>query len=119
MQHRSAEEPQQDAAVWPRFCKLFLLAWDRDFIRRVLWKKLRIGSRMGQRVGSALCPLCSRLEDHTHVLCHCRFSAFVLDTVRKAFGLVQSEGCVEPSRLLLEEPCCRCKPHRDLCCGLH
>ena len=51
-------------------------------------------------MGSALSPLCNRLEDHTHVLRHCRFSAFVFDTVPKAFGLVHREGGgVEPSRL--------------------
>ena len=47
---------------------------------------------MGHRVGSKLCPLCHRLEDHEHVLRHCRFSGFIFDTVRKAFGVVQREG---------------------------
>ena len=39
------------------------------------------------------------------MLRHCRFSAFIFHTVRKAFGVVEREGGpVEPSRLLLEEP---------------
>ena len=60
---------------------------------------------MGHRVGSKLCPLCHKHEDHEHVLWHCFFSAFSFDTVRKAFGVVQREGGgIEPSRLLLEEP---------------
>ena len=54
---------------------------------------------MGHRVG------CHRLEDHEHMLRHCRFTAFVCDTVRKGFGMVQREGeNVQPSRLLLDEP---------------
>ena len=39
-----------------------------------------------------------------YVLKNCYFSAFMFDTVRKAFGLVEWEGRrLEPSRLLLEE----------------
>ena len=30
---------------------------------------------MGHRVGSKLCQLCHKLEDHEHVLRHCCFSA--------------------------------------------
>ena len=60
---------------------------------------------MGHRVGSALCPLCHKLEDHPHVLRHCRFSVFMFDTVRKAFGLVHGDGgVIEPSHLVLENP---------------
>ena len=59
---------------------------------------------MGHWVGSKLCPLCHRLEDHEHVLRPCRCSAFIFDIVRKAFGLVQREGGrVQPSRLFFEE----------------
>ena len=68
-------------------------------------EKIPSGGRMGHRVVSKLCPLCHWLEDHEHMLQHCRFSAFIFDTVRKAFGVVQREGgAVEPSRLLLDEP---------------
>ena len=59
---------------------------------------------MGHRVGNKLWPLCQRLEDHEHMLRHCRFSAFFFNTVHKAFGVVQREGGeVEPGRLLFEE----------------
>ena len=61
-------------------------------MQRFLWKKLPIGGRMGHRVGGKLCPMCQRLEDHKHVLRHCRFSPFIFDMVRKAFGLVRQEG---------------------------
>ena len=51
-----------------------------------------------------MCPLDGRVEDHSHVLKRCYFSAFMPDTVRNALGLVQGGGqSVEPSRLLLEE----------------
>ena len=54
---------------------------------------------------SILILLCHCLEDYEHVLRHCQFSAFMFDTVRKAFSLVQQEGGgVEPSGLLYDEP---------------
>ena len=105
MQLHTAEPPQQPPDLWQFFNRLYLPQGDLDFIRRVLRKNLPIGGRMGHRVGSKLCPLCHRLEDHEHVLRHHRFSVFLFDTVRKAFGVVQREGgAVEPSRPLLEEP---------------
>ena len=60
-----------------------------------------MGVRM-DRLRGKLCPLDSKVEDHTHVLKNCYFAAFTFDTVRKAFGLAQGEegGAVEPSRLL-------------------
>ena len=91
--------------MWRAFGRLYLPKWDLDFIRRALWKTLPIGGRMGHRVGSKLRPLCHKLEDHEHVLWHCRFSPFIFDTVRKAFGVVrQDQLVVEPSRVLLENP---------------
>ena len=105
MQRGLAEEPRQPLEVRRAFRRLYLPNWDLDFIRRALWKKLPIGGRTGHRVGSKLCPLCHKLEDHEHVLRHCRFSPFIFDTVRKAFGLVrQDKLVVEPSRVLLENP---------------
>ena len=92
MQSHSAEPPRQTPNMWQFFNRLYLPQWDLDFIWRVLWKNLPIGGRMGHRVGSKLCPLCHRLEDHEHVLWHYRFSPFIFDTVCKAFGVVQREG---------------------------
>ena len=78
--------------------------WDKDFIRRCLWKKLPVGTRM-ERLGGKLCPLDSKVETHEHVFRHCFFSSFLFDTVRRAFGLVPTpSGAVEPSRLLHEHP---------------
>ena len=77
MQKRAAEHPWQSPEVWRQFGRLFLPKWDLDFMRRVLWKKLPMGGCMGHRVGSKLCSLCNRLDDHEHVLWHCRFSAFM------------------------------------------
>ena len=42
--------------------------------------------------GGKLCPQCGRVEDHAHTLKRCYFSAFMFDTVRKAFGLAQGGG---------------------------
>ena len=70
---------------------------------------------MGHRVGSKLCTLYQRLEDHEHVLRHCRLSPFILDTARKAFGLAQREGGVmELSRVLFEDPALSLQSTQDL-----
>ena len=104
MQQRTRHEARQPEEVWRVFGCLHLPKWDLDFIRRVLWRKLPVGARM-ERLGGKLCPQCGRVEDHAHTLKRCYFSAFMFDTVRKAFGLAQGGGgAVEPSRLLLEEP---------------
>ena len=97
-------ERRQPPEVWQTFGQLFLHKWDQDFIRRALWRKLALGTRM-DRLGGKLCPLDGRVEDHEHVFCHCMFGAFMQSTVRKAFGLVESGGVqVEPSRLLRDFP---------------
>ena len=83
---------RQTPGGWLFFNCLYLPHWDLDFIRRVLWKKFPIGWRRGQRVGSKLCSLCRRVDDHKQVLRNGRFSAFIFDTARKAFGVVQREG---------------------------
>ena len=77
MQRGPAEEPRQSPEVWRAFGRLSLPKWDLDLMQRALWKKLPIGGRMGHRVGSKLCPLCHKLEDHKHVLRHRHFSPFI------------------------------------------
>ena len=60
---------------------LYLPKWGLDFIRGVLWRKLHMGIQM-KILGVKLCPLDAKVEDHSHVLKHCYFSA-----LQKAFGL--------------------------------
>ena len=104
MQHKRRHEPRQPPEVWQAFGRLFLAKWDRDFMRRALWKKLPLGTRM-ERLGGKLCPLDGRVEDHEHVFRHCMLSAFMQSTLRKAFGMVEAGGGkVEPSRLLRDFP---------------
>ena len=91
MQQRTRHEARQPKEVWRVFGCLHLPKWDLDFIRRVLWRKLPVGARM-ERLGGKLCPQCGRVEDHAHTLKRCYFSAFMFDTVRKAFGLAQGGG---------------------------
>ena len=88
MQQRTRHEARQSKEVWRVFGCLHLPKWDLDFIRRVLWRKLPVGATM-ERLGGKLCPQCGRVEDHAHTLKRCYFSAFMFDTVRKAFGLAR------------------------------
>ena len=104
MQHRRRHPARQTPEVWRAFQRLFPPRWDKDFIRRCLWKKLPVGTRM-ERLGGKVCSLDSKVETHEHVLRHYVFSPFLFDTVRRAFGLVPTpSGGVEPSRLLHEHP---------------
>ena len=86
MQQRTCHEARQPKEVWHVFGRLHLPEWDSDFIRRVVWRKLPVGVRM-ERLGGKLCPQCGRVEDHAHTLKRCYFSAFMFDTVGKAFGV--------------------------------
>ena len=102
--HQRRHAARQPPEVWRAFERLYLPRWDKDFVRRCLWKKLPLGTRM-ERLGGKLCPLDNKVEDHEHVFRHCFFCNFMFDTVRRAFGLVESEqGRVEPSRLLRDHP---------------
>ena len=104
MQHRWRHPARQTLEVWQEFQRLFLQKWEKDFIRRCLWKKLPVGTRM-ERLGGKLCPLDSNVETHEHVFRHCFFSSFLFDTVRRAFGLVPAPSrAMEPCRLLHEHP---------------
>ena len=91
MQHQRRHAAQQPLEVWRAFERLYLRKWDKDFIRRCLWKKLLPGMRM-ERLGGKLCPLDSKVENHEHVFRHCFFSALMADTVQLAFGVVVAEG---------------------------
>ena len=58
-----------------------------------------------ERLGGKLCPLDCKVEDYEHGFRHCFLGAFMFDTVRCAFGLLQTRAwLVEPSRVLHEHP---------------
>ena len=117
MQHKRRHEPRQPSEVWQAFGRLFLPKWDRDFLRRTLWKKLPVGTRM-ERLGGKLCLLDGRVESHEHVFRHCMFSTFMQSTVRKAFRMVDAGGVkVERSRLLRDFPLLSITTTQGCCCG--
>ena len=49
--------PARQAAVLQSFQRLYLPKWDKDFIRRCLWKKLPVGTRMERNGGEAVLTL--------------------------------------------------------------
>ena len=59
-----------DARCVVVFQPLVLATMGFEFRPARVAEKLPIGGRMGHRVGSKLCPLCHRLEDHEQVLRH-------------------------------------------------
>ena len=65
-----------------------------------------MASRLEPMTKYRFCPLDGLVETHEHIYRHCRYSAFLIDTVRKAFKLPVQEdsSLIEPSRLLSEHP---------------
>ena len=53
MQHRRHHPARQLLELWRAFQRLFLPKWDKGFIGRCLWKKLRVGTGM-ERLGGNL-----------------------------------------------------------------
>ena len=62
--------------------------------QRVMWKQPPIGGRMGHRVGTKLCPLCHWLENHEHVLPHCRLQRLCSIPPVRHLGWCSGRGAV-------------------------
>ena len=72
--------------TWGLFRKLRIPGWDYYFVRRALWRKLAVTSRL---VAITHCPKCAfdgKDETHAHVFVECRFGQFVHEAVRHIFG---------------------------------
>ena len=79
--------------TWGLFCKLRIPGWDNDFVRRALWRKLAVASRLVAMTRCSKCAFDGKDETHAHVFGECRFGQFVHEAVRHTFGpLKDPEG---------------------------
>ena len=72
--------------TWGLFRKLRISGWDFDFVRRALWRKLAIASRLVAMTRCSKCAFDGKDETHAHVFGECRFGQFVQEAVRHTFG---------------------------------
>ena len=75
------------------------------FILRALWQKVPVVARMFAfgLVSTPDCTLCSRQEDHIHILKRCPYLSIPFSVVRRLWGAAVSDNSwIKPSRLCLE-----------------
>ena len=99
-------DARQDRLVWEQWRRLKLPPVDRDFIQRVLWRKLQLGGRICRLYPEEkFCPIDHRKETHLHFL-RGLTSSVMFDLVRQSFGVVQAkdDSVVEPNRLVVDAP---------------
>ena len=98
-------EERQDSEVWEHLrefnvpCRLY------HFVLRALWRKVPVAARMFAfgLVSTPDCTLCSRQEDHTHILKRCPYLSIPFSVIRRLWGAVVNDNSwIEPSRLCLE-----------------
>ena len=77
---------RQSRDIWGKFCSSEVPLHLKDFIRKTLWKKLRVGRRLSKWIRNAPhCPRDRMEETLEHTLPTCRFVPFAFDTIAKCF----------------------------------
>ena len=105
----AAAEPEgrQPFGVWEAFAKLRLPTGLQDFVRKALWRKLEVSSRMVMchQAPTAVCALCGAQEDHHHALKSCPFLEGGIALARVSWSLrFNKHAWVEPSRICSDLP---------------
>ena len=70
------------------FRKLSIPRWDREFVHRLLWKKLQVAARIKPMTRSHACPFDRHLEDHDHFCMSDTYCVFVHSAAEHAHGKV-------------------------------
>ena len=86
--------------TWGLFRKLRIPVWDYDFVRRALWRKLAVATRLVSMTRCCTCAFDGKEETDAHVFGECRFGQFVHEAVRHTFG-----PPLGPTRLLIDLSC--------------
>ena len=64
-------------SVWKVFSRLRVPSFDRDFIRRALWRKLTVAQRLCAMTRQDNCPFDPLVETHQHFFEGCQFTEFL------------------------------------------
>ena len=62
--------------VWKAFSRLTIPSFDRDFMRRALWRKLTVAQRLCAMTRQNNCPFEPLVETHQHFFESCQFTEF-------------------------------------------
>ena len=78
--------------VWKVFSRLRVPSFDRDFIRRAVWRKLTVAQRLSAMTRQDNCPFEPLVETHQHFFESCRFTEFLGSSIEHTYGQVDFEG---------------------------
>ena len=78
--------------VWKVFSRLRVPSFDRDFIRRALWRKLTVAQRLCAMTRQDNCPFEPLVETHQHFFEGCQFTEFLGSSIEHTFDQVELEG---------------------------
>ena len=78
--------------VWKVFSRLRVPSFDRDFIRRALWRKLTVAQRLCAVTRQDNCPFEPMVETHQHFFEGCQFTEFLGSSIEHTYGQVELEG---------------------------
>ena len=102
------QEPQQRQAhdVWLQMHRLRMPGPQREFMRRALWQKLKVGARTKNVFHRPNCVSSGTLETMRHALSTYQFFPLAADIVLKAFGPVWGDTGLlwDMQILLVKEP---------------
>ena len=73
------------------FSRLGVPMFDRDFIRRALWRKLTVAQRLCAMTRQDNCPFEPLVETHQHFFEGCQFTEFLGSSIEHTYGRVELE----------------------------
>ena len=94
-------EERQDSEVWEHLREFNVPPRLYHFVLRALWRKVPVAARMFafELVSTLDCTLCSRQEDHTHILKRCPYLSIPFSVIIRLWGAVVNDNSwIEPSR---------------------
>ena len=78
--------------VWKVFSRPKVPSFDRDFIRRALWRKVTVARRLCAMTRQENCPFEPFVETHQHFFEGCQFREFLGSSIEHTYGHVELEG---------------------------
>ena len=78
--------------AWKIFARLRVPAFDKDFMHRVLWRKLTVAQRLCAMTRQDPCPFEPVVETHQHFFEGCKFTEFLGSSIEHTYGQAELEG---------------------------
>ena len=105
--------------IWKIFARLRVPAFDKDFIRRALWRKLTVAQLLCAMTRQDHYPFEPVVETHRHFFEGCKFTEFLGSSIEHTYGQVELEGrgWVAVKRLPFHHPMLGLTTNRASCIG--